>query len=340
MPVEIEYPPQSPPGRGGTNHAALDATAGLRIALVNNMPDSALVDTEEQFRDLLDAAAGDQSIHLTRHALPGVRRGPEAAARLAREYFGLEELLARRYDGVIITGTEPCQADLRAEPYWPALTRVLAWAEHHTRSAVLSCMAAHAAVLEESGVARQRVPGKRLGIFFERVLRPHALTAGAGATMAFPHSRWNEVRGEDLAAHGYELLTESPEAGAGLFTKQRGDSLFVHLQGHPEYRANTLLKEYRRDVRRFLLGQRPDYPGMPQNYFDRRSARALAQFQHRAQELPDPIGIEEFPDAAVALRLRHVWARDAARLYANWLGYLTARPAVAALARAREASLP
>lgn len=339
MPVEIEYPPQSPPGRG-TDGAAPDAAAGLRIALVNNMPDSALVDTEEQFRDLLDAAAGGQSVRLTRHALPGVRRGPEAAARLAREYFGMEELLARRYDGVIITGTEPCQADLRAEPYWPALTRVLAWAEQHTRSAVLSCMAAHAAVLEESGIARHRVPGKRLGIFREQLLRPHALTADGGATMAFPHSRWNDVRGADLARHGYELLTESPEAGVGLFTKQRGDSLFVHLQGHPEYRAATLLKEYRRDVRRFLLGQRPDYPGLPQHYFDQESARALAQFQHRAQDLLDPIGIEEFPDAAIALRLRHVWARDATRLYANWLGYLTARPAAAAMALEREASLP
>ncbi|MGH9489383.1 MAG: homoserine O-acetyltransferase/O-succinyltransferase family protein, partial [Terriglobales bacterium] len=100
MPVEFEYPPQSP--GHGTDGAAPDAAAGLRIALVNNMPDSALVDTEEQFRDLLDAAAGGQSIRLTRHALPGVRRGPEAAARLAREYFGMEELLARRYDGVII----------------------------------------------------------------------------------------------------------------------------------------------------------------------------------------------------------------------------------------------
>ena len=69
--------------------------------------------------------------------------------------------------------------------------------------------------------------------------------------MQFPHSRWNEVRADALTSCGYEILTQSAEAGVDLFVKKKR-SLFVHFQGHPEYGARTLLKEYRRDIKRFL----------------------------------------------------------------------------------------
>lgn len=47
----------------------------VRIAFVNNMPDSALEDTEIQFFDLLDAAAVDIPVLLSLHSLSGVPRG-------------------------------------------------------------------------------------------------------------------------------------------------------------------------------------------------------------------------------------------------------------------------
>ena len=53
--------------------------------------------------------------------------------------------------------------------------------------------------------------------------------------MRIPHSRWNEVRADALTACGYEVLTQSAEAGVDLFVKKKKDSLFVHFQGHPEY---------------------------------------------------------------------------------------------------------
>ena len=44
-----------------------------------------------------------------------------------------------------------------------------------------------------------------------------------------------------------------------MFVKQTR-SLFIFFQGHPEYEETTLLREYRRDVGRFLRGQQPHYP--------------------------------------------------------------------------------
>ena len=44
------------------------------------------------------------------------------------------------------------------------------------------------------------------------------------------------------------------------FVKKKKRSLFVHFQGHPEYGAQTLLKEYRRDIKRFLRAERETIP--------------------------------------------------------------------------------
>ena len=74
--------------------------------------------------------------------------------------------------------------------------------------------------------------------------------------MQIPHSRWNEVRADALNSCGYEILVQSAQAGVDLFVKKKKDSLFVHFQGHPEYGTRTLLKEYRRDIKRFLRGER------------------------------------------------------------------------------------
>ena len=60
-----------------------------------------------------------------------------------------------------------------------------------------------------------------------------------------------------------------------MFTREQSFcSLFLFLQGHPEYEAGTLLREYRRDIARFLRGEREHYPAVPQGYFDARANTA------------------------------------------------------------------
>src|SRR3954462_15593020 len=119
---------------------------GLDIGLINNMPDAALDATERQFRALLDAVAGGRPVGLTLYTLPEIPRTEIGRQQVSR-YARLEDLWDRHHDGLIVTGTEPLAADLKEEPFWGSLTRVLDWAEHHTRSTVLSCLAAHAGIL-------------------------------------------------------------------------------------------------------------------------------------------------------------------------------------------------
>jgi homoserine O-succinyltransferase/O-acetyltransferase len=326
-----------------------DSRAGkdsVRIAFVNNMPDSALEDTEVQFFELLDAASGDIPLFLSLYSLTGVPRGERGQQHLNSFYFGTNDLLNGRFDAVIMTGTEPRQPNLRNEPYWSALANVLDWAESNTTSTILSCLAAHAGVLHSDGIERCPLNDKQFGVFDFAKAANHPLTGGAGQFIRFPHSRWNEVQADALAACGYLVLTQSVEGGVDSFVKKKKQSLFLHFQGHPEYGAETLLKEYRRDIKRFLRGERETYPSMPKGYFDATSANLLTDFRtsvlsDRREQL-----MEGFPEAALVGTLQKTWQSSATSIYSNWLQHVLINkaetltfPALAPVGRAQPTSL-
>jgi homoserine O-succinyltransferase/O-acetyltransferase len=316
-----------------TYHPGSDS---LRIALINNMPDSALEDTELQFFELLGSAATDTKISLKLFSLPNVPRSDLGRQHLTNFYADIDELFNSRVDAVIITGTEPKRPDMREEPYWTGLIEVLSWAEDNTSSTILSCLAAHAGVLASDHIPRNPLTDKQFGVFEYQKMSSHALTCGIGDTMRMPHSRWNEVKADGLIACGYQVLTQSSMAGVDLFVKQMKNSLFVHFQGHPEYHTRTLLKEYRRDIKRFLRKERETYPSMPHSYFDAAAAQLLADFREKAVANPGEEVLASFPEVAVAATLQNSWQVSSVAVYRNWLGYLQARktesPAVAAMA--------
>jgi len=314
----------------------------VEIALINNMPDPALEDTEMQFFELLDNAAGEIPVRVKLYSLPQVPRGERGQEHLNGFYCGINDLLNSRVDAVIMTGTEPRQPDLRNEPYWAALTEVLDWAEQNTSSTVLSCLAAHAGVLHSDGIQRRPLGDKQFGVFDFRKTCDHALTSRTADLVGFPHSRWNEVQEDALTSCGYSVLTHSAEAGVDLFVKKRKNSLFVHFQGHPEYGVHTLMKEYRRDIKRFLKQERTTYPSTPHGYFDATATKLLAEFQQKALSDPREEIMSAFPEAIVVDTLRHTWQPLATCVYRNWLQFIVSRkaetsvfPAVAGAGRSR-----
>ena len=306
---------------GGTGKG----TDGISLALINNMPDPALEDTELQFFELLDIASGDVPVFLKLYTLTGIPRTERGQRHLNSFYFSLDDLWSNRVDGVIITGTEPRHPNLQDESYWGALTDVFTWAEDHTVTTVLSCLAAHASVLHSDGIGRHRLPDKQFGVFDSERRCEHPLTSNLANRIRFPHSRWNEVRADELASCGYSVLTESAEAGVDLFVKRKKKSLFVHFQGHPEYSERTLLKEYRRDIKRFLARERETYPTMPMGYFDAAATQLLNDFRKNAEADRREEMAEWFPDATVVQGLQNSWQPSAAHIYRNWLQYIASR---------------
>lgn len=297
----------------------------LRIAFINNMPDPALEDTEFQFFSLLSEAAGDMHVRVTLFSLPGVSRTGQAQQHVADYYSPISALWNGRFDAAIITGTEPRQSNLRDEPYWSVLAEVFDWAAQTTSSTMLSCLAAHASGLHSDGIERHRMNVKCSGVFEVQSVSHHPLFRGVPGVYRIPHSRWNELREQDLIASGYTVLTRSSDAGVDSFAKTFGNSLFLHFQGHPEYDAQTLFKEYRRDVKRFLRRERDDYPTMPHGYFNEQARVLLGRFQERAQCERDEAILDNFPQAAVEKTLQKTWDSASHRIYTNWLRYLLSR---------------
>ena len=297
------------------------------IGLVNNMPDAALRSTETQFAGLLQAASGARAVKLRLSWFPELSRSAEAQEHIRRSYWPIDELLSGPLDAVIVTGTEPRAPRLADEPYWQRSVQLLAFAQEHLAASIWSCLAAHAAVLSMHGIQRRRLAEKRCGVYQHSILSGHPLLEGVCAPMAMPHSRWNELSPEELRGAGYTLLSWSEESGADAFARQ-GRSLLLFFQGHPEYEDTTLLKEYRRDVGRYLSGQQPHYPTMPRGYLSADATVSLEDFREKAVATRDVALLERFPFSVVAAGIENGWRAAAVAIYRNWLSFIsTARSA-------------
>jgi homoserine O-succinyltransferase len=137
------------------------------------------------------------------------------------------------------------------------------------------------------------------------------------------HSRHNELNESELVARGYQILTRSDKAGVDIFARQYR-SRFIFFQGHPEYDALSLQREYMRDLARYLAGDRDDYPAIPTNYFDAATEAQLTSFERRAKADRNPTLAAELP----GLTLRGDIAAGVAAhvILRNWLAFLGQSP--------------
>jgi homoserine O-succinyltransferase/O-acetyltransferase len=298
----------------------------VTIGLVNNMPDPALEATERQFTDLIRAASSKIIVRLLLYSIPQVPRADTTRHDMAERYRDVAELWDAKLDGLIVTGTEPRMRNLKHEPYWGTLAQLIDWARECTASTIWSCLAAHAAVLHVDGVERRPFADKLFGVFDCVPAESHPMTSDAKAGLRVPHSRYNDLPEPALTDCGYRILTRSPVAGVDMFARQ-DKSFHLFLQGHPEYEGKTLLREYRRDVGRYLRREREDYPGLPLDYFDGAATATAAAFRERALVDRREHLIASFPMGDLEAGLPSPWRDCAVGIYEKWLEYVSGRKA-------------
>ena len=328
MPVTLERPSSARVvGDRDERHGA-DSDRGQRInvGLVNNMPDGALAATERQFLRLLQDASADFDVRLRLYALDSVSRSVEARRDMRARYHSMFSLRATRLDALIVTGAEPRAPSLPEEAYWPELIGVLDLARERTRSTIFSCLAAHAAVLHWDGIARTPLPNKLSGVFAAQVVGRHPLVDGLPIDLSIPHSRLNGLDETALASKGYVTLVRSDEAGADIFVKDEA-SLLIFLQGHPEYEGDSLAREFRRDLARYLAGERETPPGLPVRYFSAGELAEVEALMERARRERRPELVDCFPLSALRKASDAGWRANSERLYRNWLGLIAERKA-------------
>ncbi len=229
----------------------------LRIALLNLMPDK--IRTETQIARVVGSTPLQVEVTLLKTDSYKSKNVPER--HLIDFYHTWDEVKDQKFDGLIVTGAPIETMPFEEVDYWDELTQIFDWTQSHVFRSFHLCWGAQAALHHFHGVPKYELNRKLFGIF-----RHHIVTPGSGLVRGFndefsiPVSRHTEVRREDIPDKpGLRILAESAESGLCLMEDLEHKA--VYMFNHLEYDADTLKREYERDL---ATGTEID---MPKNYF-------------------------------------------------------------------------
>lgn len=293
----------------------------LHIGLLNMMPDSALEATERQFFRLVGESNQIAQFYVHPFSLKELSRNREGQAHIDKYYKTFDQIRADGLDALIITGANVTGPELSTQPFWDPLIDIIDWAYENVTSTLCSCLATHAVLQFRYNQKRERLPEKRWGVYSHKVVRQHhPLVAGVNTRFNVPHSRFNEIWRSQFEQAGLGILVESEEAGVHLATSEDGFRI-IFCQGHPEYDAISLLKEYKREVRRYINNETDEYPPVPENYLTLQAAAILEEYRDQVvMAVKSKKEVAPLPEDLIIPTLDNTWHDTAEAVINNWIG--------------------
>ena len=203
-------------------------------------------------------------------------------------YQSFDDIKDNKYDGMIITGAPVEDMEFEEVDYWEELCKIMEWSKDNVQSTFHICWGAQAGLYYHYGIKKYKLKEKMFGVYKHRLITPKSrLFRGFDEEFYAPHSRHTTVKIEDIEKNlNLKLMAVSDEAGVYVVGDKEGTQFFV--MGHSEYDADTLAKEYFRDVNKGLDIK------VPVNYF------------------PD-----DDPTKEPILK----WRAHSNLIYSNWLNY-------------------
>lgn len=256
----------------------------LNILILNLMPTK--IETETQLLRLLSNTPLQVEIQLLQMATHVSKN--TSAAHLLDFYKTFDDIKDQSFDGMIITGAPVEKLEFEDVDYWEELCKIMAWSKKHVYSVLHICWGAQAGLYYHYGIQKYNLEKKLSGVYLHNVCDTcHPLVRGFNELFHAPHSRYTEVRQEDIEKHEkLIILSKSDEAGIYIVARKNGRQFFV--MGHSEYDRGTLAGEYFRDIDKGIN------PEIPCNYF---------------------------PDDDPAKQPMLLWRAHASLLFSNWLNY-------------------
>ena len=256
----------------------------LRILLLNLMPTK--IDTETQLSRLLGNSPLQVELVLLHTASHRAKNTPEE--HILSFYQCLPDIRDQYFDGMVITGAPVEKLQFEDVEYWQELCEIMKWSKKHVHSTFHICWGAQAGLYYHYGIQKKLLDRKLFGVFPHTVeQKTSKLFRGFDDVFYAPHSRNTTVCREDIErCPELEILAASSDAGVYAIASRDGRQIFI--TGHSEYDAQTLGREYRRDV---LAGIPID---VPENYYP-----------------------EDDPSREPVVK----WRAHANLLYSNWLNY-------------------
>ena len=256
----------------------------LKILLVNLMPTK--IDTETHLSRLLGNTA--LQVELTLLHMKSHESKNTSYEHLLAFYKVFDDVKEENFDGMIITGAPVEHLEFEEVEYWDELCGIMEWSKTHVHSTFHICWGAQAALYYHFGIKKYKLDKKMFGIFPHKAdYKRSILLRGFDDVFMVPHSRHTTVLREDIEkVPQIKILASSEEAGVYAMSTENGRQIFI--TGHSEYDADTLNKEYKRDI---AAGKEID---IPKNYF---------------------------PNDDPTLPPLVTWRSHANLLYSNWLNY-------------------
>lgn len=256
----------------------------LHILLLNLMPKK--IDTETQLSRMLGNTPLQIELELIR--VKSHESSNTSQDHMLSFYKTFDDVRYRKFDGMIITGAPVEQMEFEEVDYWEELCEIMEWSKTHVHSTFHICWGAQAGLYYHFGIQKHQLSEKMFGVFRHTVdYKRSILFRGFDDTFMVPHSRHTTVNREDIEKNPeLRVLASSEEAGVyAVFTKE-GRQIFI--MGHSEYDADSLKKEYDRDV---------------------------------SQGKPIKLPVNYFPDDDPTKEPIVSWRAHANLLYTNWLNY-------------------
>ncbi len=256
----------------------------LKIIILNLMPIK--ITTETDLLRLLSNSPLQIEIEFMK--IKGHKPKNTPMEHMEQFYKNFDELNSRKYDGLIVTGAPVELLSFEDVTYWDELKEIFEWARYNVYSTLFICWAAQAALNHYYGIKKHELPGKLFGVFEHTHPNTHLpILRGFDDIFFIPHSRYTEVRAEDIEkVEGLQIIATSEKAGVAIVQAKNGRELY--LTGHSEYSRNTLDKEYRRDL---------------------------------AKKIPITIPENYYPDNDPSKTPVMQWGSTANLLFSNWLNY-------------------
>jgi len=256
----------------------------LNILILNLMPTK--IETETQLLRLLSNTPLQVEIQLLQMATHISKN--TSAAHLLDFYKTFDDIKDQSFDGMIITGAPVEKLEFEDVDYWEELCKIMEWSKKHVYSVLHICWGAQAGLYYHYGIQKYNLDKKLSGVYMHNVCDTrHPLVRGFNELFYAPHSRYTEVRQEDIEKHEkLVILSKSDEAGLYIVARKNGRQFFV--MGHSEYDRGTLAGEYFRDINKGID------PEIPCNYF---------------------------PDDDPAKQPMLLWRAHSSLLFSNWLNY-------------------
>ena len=229
----------------------------LSIVVVNLMPTK--VATETQLLRLLSNSPLQIDVTLLATSSYQPKNTPQE--HLESFYKTFPDIKNEKFDGMIITGAPVEQLPFEDVEYWDELIEIMEFTKHNVYSTLHICWGAQAGLYYHYGIPKYPLEKKLSGVYAHWSNRQtNNLLRGFDSKFYAPHSRWTEVRREDIEkVDELEILAESNEAGVYIVKNGHGRHIFI--TGHAEYDTDTLKYEYERDI---AAGMKID---VPENYF-------------------------------------------------------------------------